>query len=82
LRLVASSSRSVAIVTAPSRSQIEVSTEGPVAEILLNRPERLNAWNDQFGNELREAILTDAADPSIRARRRTRVRSTALRRSC
>jgi 2-(1,2-epoxy-1,2-dihydrophenyl)acetyl-CoA isomerase len=46
---------------------IEVSTKGPVAEILLNRPERLNAWNDQFGNELREAILTDAADPSIRA---------------
>jgi 2-(1,2-epoxy-1,2-dihydrophenyl)acetyl-CoA isomerase len=46
---------------------IEISTEGGVAEIVLNRPERLNAWNEQLGNELREAILSDASDPSVRA---------------
>ena len=46
---------------------IEVATEGGVATITLNRPDRLNAWNEQFGNELREAILGDAADPSVRA---------------
>jgi 2-(1,2-epoxy-1,2-dihydrophenyl)acetyl-CoA isomerase len=46
---------------------IELSVEDSVAEITLNRPERLNAWNEQFGNELREAILEDAADPAIRA---------------
>ena len=30
-------------------------------------PERLNAWNEQFGNELRQAILEDCADPAVRA---------------
>jgi 2-(1,2-epoxy-1,2-dihydrophenyl)acetyl-CoA isomerase len=38
-----------------------------VAEVTLNRPERLNAWNQQFGEELRSAVLEDAADPSVRA---------------
>src|SRR6266540_1955700 len=38
-----------------------------VAEVTLNRPERLNAWNQRFGEELRSAILEDAADPSVRA---------------
>ncbi len=46
---------------------LEVATEGAIAKITLNRPDRLNAWNAQFGNELREAILTDAAAPSVRA---------------
>jgi 2-(1,2-epoxy-1,2-dihydrophenyl)acetyl-CoA isomerase len=46
---------------------IQVGTEDAVAEITLNRPERLNAWTDQFGSELRQAILEDAADPSVRA---------------
>jgi 2-(1,2-epoxy-1,2-dihydrophenyl)acetyl-CoA isomerase len=38
-----------------------------VAEVTLNRPERLNAWNQQFGEELRSAMLEDATDPSVRA---------------
>ena len=42
------------------RSNVKI--EDSVAEITLNRPERLNAWNDQFGGELRQAILEDAAD--------------------
>jgi 2-(1,2-epoxy-1,2-dihydrophenyl)acetyl-CoA isomerase len=46
---------------------IELSIDDSVAEITLNRPERLNAWNAQLGNELRESILGDAADPSVRA---------------
>lgn len=46
---------------------IEVATDGAIAKITLNRPARLNAWNEQFGNELREAIRTDAAAPSVRA---------------
>jgi len=46
---------------------IELRVEDAVAEITLNRPERLNAWNEQFGNELREAVLGDAADPAVRA---------------
>jgi 2-(1,2-epoxy-1,2-dihydrophenyl)acetyl-CoA isomerase len=46
---------------------VELSIDNGVAEITLNRPERLNAWTAQFGDELREALLTDAADPSVRA---------------
>ena len=46
---------------------IELRVEDSVAEITLNRPERLNAWNEQFGNELRQAILEDSADSGVRA---------------
>ena len=46
---------------------IEFRTEDSVAEITLNRPDRLNAWTDQLGTELRKAITEDAADDSVRA---------------
>jgi 2-(1,2-epoxy-1,2-dihydrophenyl)acetyl-CoA isomerase len=46
---------------------IDFQVEDSVAEITLNRPDRLNAWTDQLGSELREAILDDAADPSVRS---------------
>jgi 2-(1,2-epoxy-1,2-dihydrophenyl)acetyl-CoA isomerase len=46
---------------------IDLRVENGVAEITLNRPERLNAWTTQFGDELREAILTDSADPDVRS---------------
>jgi 2-(1,2-epoxy-1,2-dihydrophenyl)acetyl-CoA isomerase len=46
---------------------IQFQVDDAVAQITLNRPERLNAWNQQFGEDLREAILTDAADPAVRA---------------
>lgn len=50
-----------------SYETVELQIEDGVAEITLNRPERLNAWNQQFGEDLRSAILEDAADPSVRA---------------
>ena len=46
---------------------IQLTIEDSVANVTLNRPERLNAWNAQFGDELRDALLKDAADPSVRA---------------
>jgi 2-(1,2-epoxy-1,2-dihydrophenyl)acetyl-CoA isomerase len=46
---------------------IDVRVQDSVAEITLNRPDRLNAWTDQLGSELRQAIMEDAADPSVRA---------------
>jgi 2-(1,2-epoxy-1,2-dihydrophenyl)acetyl-CoA isomerase len=46
---------------------IDLRVENGVAEITLNRPERLNAWTTQFGDELREAILTDSADSGVRS---------------
>jgi 2-(1,2-epoxy-1,2-dihydrophenyl)acetyl-CoA isomerase len=46
---------------------IDVRVQDSVAEITLNRPDRLNAWTDQLGSELRNAIMKDAADQSVRA---------------
>jgi 2-(1,2-epoxy-1,2-dihydrophenyl)acetyl-CoA isomerase len=46
---------------------IDVRIDDSVAEITLNRPERLNAWTDQLGAELRSAILEDSAGDSVRA---------------
>jgi 2-(1,2-epoxy-1,2-dihydrophenyl)acetyl-CoA isomerase len=41
--------------------------DGGAARITLNRPETLNAWHDDFGQELKRVIEVDAADPSVRA---------------
>ena len=40
---------------------------GAVGRITLNRPESLNAWTAELGEELRRAITTEAADESVRA---------------
>ncbi len=45
--------------------QILYSVEDPVAIITLNRPERLNAWTDRMGDELRHAIARAEADQSV-----------------
>jgi 2-(1,2-epoxy-1,2-dihydrophenyl)acetyl-CoA isomerase len=37
------------------------------AKIELNRPERMNAWNRQFGHDLLDAITTCAGDDGVRA---------------
>jgi 2-(1,2-epoxy-1,2-dihydrophenyl)acetyl-CoA isomerase len=50
-----------------SYETIDIRTDGGVAEITLNRPDRLNAWNETLGDELREAILSDSADSAVRA---------------
>ena len=50
-----------------SYETVDLKIENGVAEITLNRPERLNAWTAQFGDDLREALLTDAADPAVRS---------------
>jgi 2-(1,2-epoxy-1,2-dihydrophenyl)acetyl-CoA isomerase len=38
-----------------------------IGRITLNRPDSLNAWTDEFGQELGQAVTVDAADPSVRA---------------
>ena len=38
-----------------------------VGRITLNRPDSLNAWTAEFGQELKRVITVDAADPSVRA---------------
>jgi 2-(1,2-epoxy-1,2-dihydrophenyl)acetyl-CoA isomerase len=51
----------------PSHETIDLTTDGPAARILLNRPDALNAWNEQFGRDLRDAVTKVAEDDSIRA---------------
>jgi 2-(1,2-epoxy-1,2-dihydrophenyl)acetyl-CoA isomerase len=40
---------------------------GGAAKIELNRPDRLNAWNEQFSLDLLAAVNECAADPEVRA---------------
>jgi 2-(1,2-epoxy-1,2-dihydrophenyl)acetyl-CoA isomerase len=40
---------------------------GAAAKIELNRPERMNAWNAELGDKLRDAVLELEADTAVRA---------------
>jgi 2-(1,2-epoxy-1,2-dihydrophenyl)acetyl-CoA isomerase len=51
----------------PTHETIDLTTEGPGARIVLNRPEALNAWNEQFGLDLLDGVRKVAEDDSIRA---------------
>src|SRR4051794_25677194 len=44
-----------------------VEQRGGELRITLNRPEAMNAWNTQFGNDLRAAVEHAAAEESVRA---------------
>jgi len=46
---------------------IELLTEGPVATIRLNRPERMNAVIEDMYLEIQEALAVLRADPQVRA---------------
>ncbi|HEY1236902.1 MAG TPA: enoyl-CoA hydratase-related protein [Solirubrobacterales bacterium] len=50
-----------------SHETIDLTTDGPAARILLNRPEALNAWNGQFGEDLLDAVRAVAEDEAVRA---------------
>jgi len=46
---------------------INLYRRGPAAKLELNRPERLNAWNNQFSLDLLAAIREVSDDPGVRA---------------
>ena len=46
---------------------LELERRGAAAIIRLNRPEALNAWNDQLGRELLDAVRSVAEDDAVRA---------------
>jgi 2-(1,2-epoxy-1,2-dihydrophenyl)acetyl-CoA isomerase len=41
--------------------------DGGVGRLTLNRPDSLNAWIPQLGEELKQVVEIEAADPSVRA---------------
>ena len=45
--------------------QILYDVDDPVATITLNRPERLNAWTDRMGAEVRHALAQAEDDPRV-----------------
>jgi len=51
----------------PSHETVDLTRDGSAARILLNRPEALNAWNEQFGQDLLHAVKSVAEDDSVRA---------------
>ena len=46
---------------------IETERRGGELRIRLNRPEKMNAWNTQFGLDLRAAVEAAATDDAVRA---------------
>lgn len=46
---------------------IRLYRRGPAAKLELNRPERLNAWNEALGVALRDTVLDLAADNAVRS---------------
>ena len=46
---------------------VTLEVEAGAARIVLNRPETLNAWNAEFGGELRDALAAAAEDDAVRA---------------
>ena len=50
-----------------SYETIDWEQDGGVGRIVLNRPDTLNAWNTQFGHDLKAVVRQAAEDDSIRA---------------
>jgi 2-(1,2-epoxy-1,2-dihydrophenyl)acetyl-CoA isomerase len=46
---------------------VTLQRRGAVATIELNRPDAMNAWNREFGDELRTVVERTAADADVRA---------------
>jgi 2-(1,2-epoxy-1,2-dihydrophenyl)acetyl-CoA isomerase len=51
----------------PSHETVDVTIDGGAATILLNRPDALNAWNEQFGRDLLDAVGSVSDDDAVRA---------------
>jgi 2-(1,2-epoxy-1,2-dihydrophenyl)acetyl-CoA isomerase len=51
----------------PSHETIDLTVDDGAATILLNRPEALNAWNEQFGRDLLDAVTSVSGDDAVRA---------------
>ena len=50
-----------------SRETVKLEVSGGAARVVLNRPDSLNSWNEQFGRDLLEAVREVSADDAVRA---------------
>ena len=50
-----------------SRETIELEVSGGAARVVLNRPDSLNSWNEQFGRDLLEVVQEVSGDDAVRA---------------
>jgi 2-(1,2-epoxy-1,2-dihydrophenyl)acetyl-CoA isomerase len=50
-----------------SHETIDLQVSGGAARIVLDRPDSLNAWNEQFGNDLLDAVRTVSSEEAVRA---------------
>jgi len=46
---------------------VDIYRKGAAAKLVLNRPDRMNAWDNKLGFELLDAVRTLAADGDVRA---------------
>src|SRR5688500_938857 len=51
----------------PSHETIDLTVSEGAARILLNRPDALNAWNEQFGRDLLDAVTSVTSDETVRS---------------
>jgi enoyl-CoA hydratase/carnithine racemase len=45
--------------------EIRYDVEDPIATVTLDRPERLNAWTDRMGAEVKHAVARAESDPAV-----------------
>jgi 2-(1,2-epoxy-1,2-dihydrophenyl)acetyl-CoA isomerase len=46
---------------------VDIYRKGAAAKLVLNRPDRMNAWDNRLGRELREAVEALSGDSEVRA---------------
>jgi 2-(1,2-epoxy-1,2-dihydrophenyl)acetyl-CoA isomerase len=56
-----------AVTTEDAYETILCANEGGALRITFNRPDSLNAWNNQFGRDLLAALQAAADDPAVRS---------------
>src|SRR5499427_737971 len=52
-------------MSTPKFETVRYEPKGPICHIVLNRPEKLNAANDQLVEEVNDALFEFDADPTL-----------------
>jgi enoyl-CoA hydratase/carnithine racemase len=55
----------MAAADSPAYREILYEVQDPIARVTLNRPDRLNAWTDRMGSEVKHAMARAESDPNV-----------------